>query len=84
MKKTILLTVLFAAISPLSAGKYCWKIQESDMRHYCEAVAEHKNSCWKIKNMDMRYYCEALAEHKKSCWKIKNSDRKNLCEAMTE
>jgi len=83
IKLWTILALLATAATTLTAGRYCWKIQEDDLRHYCEAVAEGKKSCWKIKNADEKHYCEAVAEGKRSCWKIANSDKKNLCEALT-
>jgi hypothetical protein len=76
------IAMLIVYTATLSAGNHCWKIKEADMRHYCEAKAEHKKSCWKIKNSDEKYFCEAVAEHKKSCWRIADQDKQNLCKAL--
>jgi len=84
IKLSMVLFLLFGTTATVSAGHYCWKIKEDDLRHYCEAKAEGKKSCWKIKNSDEKHFCEAVAEGKRSCWKIADSDRKNLCEALTE
>ena len=82
-EKMMVALLLLLGVTSLDAGHFCWKIKESDMRHYCEAVAEGKKSCWKIKNSDEKNYCEAIAEGKKSCWRIADPDKKNLCEALT-
>jgi len=84
MKIVIRSWLILAIGTTLFAGNYCWKIQEDDLRHYCEAKAEGKKSCWKIQNRDKRAFCESVVEHKRHCWKIKSADQKYLCEALTE
>ena len=75
----ICITVLTAMVE---AGT-CWKIQNNDLRRYCESVVEGKKNCWLIKGADSKYYCEAIAYHKKTCWMIKEDDRRELCKALT-
>jgi len=80
VRKIWILTLLLTAV--LEAG-ICWKIQNNDLRRYCESVVEGKKNCWLMKGADNKYYCEAIAYHKKTCWQIKKNDRRELCKALT-
>ena len=66
----------------LEAG-VCWKIQNMDLRRYCETIVEGKKNCWMIKDMDSKYYCKAIAYKKKTCWQIKENDKREMCKALT-
>ncbi len=79
MKKLIMVTIILTVI--IEAG-VCGKIQNMDLRRYCESVVEGKKNCWMIKEEDSKYYCEAIAYGKKTCWKIKEDDKREFCKAI--
>ena len=79
MKRIILAIIILTVM--IEAG-VCWKIQNMDLRRYCESVVEGKKNCWMIKEEDSKYYCEAIAYSKKTCWKIKEDDKRELCKAI--
>lgn len=59
--------VFMLAIQGLAEGSTteCELIKDSDQRHYCRAMANHRKSyCESIKDNDLRHRCRALAEAK--------------------
>jgi len=59
--------VLMLAVQGLALGSTteCNLIKDSDQRHYCHAMADHRKlHCESIKDSDLRHRCRALAEAK--------------------